>query len=237
MVAGAAALMFVAASARAVLIQNLTQGTTLFYSHGFEDDTVGQNAATASPGGWSNTGLPVDVVVTGGSPGAFEGDNYLSTTRTPAQAGNARAFFQSQGTPGDQIHAEFMMYLPTGTDISLLFDDNAVGGNPLAQSRHLGGTVQYYNGSSFVGVTPALSYANNTWQKWEIDHTLGDSTFTVSVDGVSAQGGLANPALTALDHLSFAHNGNQTFYIDAVPGFDPLKFPISISWRLICVKK
>jgi hypothetical protein len=208
-----------APEAQAVKITNVTQGITLFDSGGFENDTVGQDAATASPGVWSNTGLPVDKVATGGVPGAFEGNNYLSTERGFISAGNARAFFAPQSTPGDLIHAEWMMWIPTTADIGFFLDDNSLGGNPMLQTRMGSGgpIVQHLNISTFDPLTPPLGYTPEVWQKWELDYTLGDSVFTVTIDGVSGEGNIANPALSAVDHLSFFHNGLQTYFIDSVP--------------------
>jgi PEP-CTERM motif len=215
-----AATLVVGTTAQAVVITNTTTGTTVFDSQGFENDVPGGAAATANPGFWSNGAASHDFVVTGGAPGAFEGANYMSSTRDSAGAGNVRAFLNAaETTAGDAIHAEWMMYItgPPLSDIGFFFT-NAAGTN-IGQARLGGnglGTVQ----DSWSGVITPGVYVAGAWQKWELDYTIGATTSTVTVDSgapvtLIVPGGAANS--TGFGHLSLFHNGNQTFYLDSVP--------------------
>ncbi|MEZ6191028.1 MAG: hypothetical protein R3C45_07010 [Phycisphaerales bacterium] len=111
------------------------------------------------------------------------------------------------------------MWIPNTADIGFFLGNNAFGGNPKLQTRMGSGgpIVQHLNISTFDPMTPALGYTPETWQKWELDYVMGDSTFTVTIDGVSGEGNIANPVLASVNHLSFFHNGLQTFFIDSAP--------------------
>lgn len=201
----------------ALIIQNLTQGTTVFNSHGFEFDTVGGAPTTDS---WSNGLVSHDFVTTGGTPGAFEGNNYLSTTRDFVTAGNPRAFLGSaQTTPGDVIHAEWMMYVndPPLSDLGFFFANPA--GTNIGQVRIGGQGLTTLQDSWSGAITPNV-YQPNGWQKWELDYTIGAANYSVTVNGGTpvtgiVPGGAANS--TGFGHLSFFHNGQQTYYLDATP--------------------
>lgn len=207
-------------TAEAVTITNTTTNTVVFDSIGFENDTPGTASSTASPGFWSNGAATHDFVVTGGAPGAFEGANYMSTTRDFLGAGNVRAFVSpAESTPGDSIHAEWMMYIthPPLSDIGFFFTNPA--NTNIGQVR-IGGNGQGTIQDSWSGAITAGAYQTGVWQKWELDYTIGNANWTVTVDGGTpisfiVPGGAANA--TGFEHLSFFHNGNQTYYLDSVP--------------------
>jgi N-acetylneuraminic acid mutarotase len=206
----------------ALIIQNVTQGTTVFNSHGFEFDTVGAAPTTDS---WSNGLVTHDFVDTGsgplGFPGAFEGNNYLSTTRDFITAGNPRAFLGvPQTTPGDVIHAEWMMYItdPPLSDMGFFFT-NASQAN-IGQVR-IGGQGLTTLQDSWSGVITPNVYQPNAWEKWELDYTIGAADYSVTVNNGTpvtgiVPGGAGNS--TGIERLSFYHNGQQTYYLDAVGG-------------------
>ncbi len=229
------------AAAHGVLIRNVTNDTTLFDSRGFEYDAPG-GAPVTSVGFWSNGEVTHDRVVTGGAPGAFEGNNYLATTRDGAAAGNPRAFISPvQATAGNLIHAEWMMYVthPHLSDIGFALHNNAganigqirIGGNGL-------GTIQ----DSWGGTIRSSAYQANLWQKWEVDYTIGQSNYAVKVNGAAPFNATVPGGSTGFGYLSFFHNGNQTYHLDAVassmPGqYDPqpqqsLRRMIDIDWSL-----
>ncbi len=201
----------------ALTVTNVTTGNLLF-SDDFEDAVVGNVPTATGPGNW--TGVPVlDVVATGGVPGAFEGVNYLSSKRTSTAVGNPQANFAAQTTPGDMIHAEFMMYLPTGTDSSIvLVGDNTFYRGLFRPGFSGDGTVGYYDSTAYV--LTELTYEPNTWQKWEVDYAIGAPTYRVTVNCAS----ITVPALNGISQLggggmtaiSFAHNATATYYVDAV---------------------
>ena len=72
-----AMLMLVTVAAQAVVIQNVSQGTTIFDSGGFEGETPGTNPASPLAGEYQNNpyGFVRDNAGTP-SPGAFEGTQY-----------------------------------------------------------------------------------------------------------------------------------------------------------------
>ena len=217
-------LAVMTASAQAVTVRNTTLGTTLFNSSGFENDTVGTAPSQSSPGNWTSGIPPYDEVMTGGSPGAFEGDNYLSTLRTNS-SGNPQAVFANQTVLGDNIHVEYMLYMPVaGHDASVILNGGTQYWRGLSRMATWdnAGNFAHYDGSGYNWTMDA--YPLDQWFKAEIDYTIGSSTYQVTLDGT------AMPPSTALDGIgtpgggdfaatSVGHNGSDPdhFYLDAVP--------------------
>jgi hypothetical protein len=112
-----------------------------------------------------------------------------------------------------------MMYIidPPLSDIGFFFA-NDVGTN-IGQVR-LGGNGLGTLQDSWSGVITPNVYLPNVWQRWELSYTIGAANYTVSVDGgapigLIVPGGAASS--TGFGHLSFFHNGNQTYFLDSVP--------------------
>jgi hypothetical protein len=225
----------------ALTIRDLTTGQTLFNSHSFELNAPGGPALTTT-GFWSNGAVTHDVVTDAAVPGPAHGAHYLSTKRDAIAAGNPRAFLAAPVTTiGNRVHAEWMMRIgnPPLSDTGFFFANQAganigqirIGGNGL-------GTVQDVWGG---GITSS-AYQANTWQKWELDYTVGGTSYTVRVNGGSPINGTVQGASSGFGYLSFFHNGNQTYFLDGLApsglaAHEPqpqqtLKRIIEFDWRL-----
>lgn len=200
----------------ALEVKNLTTGITLFDSAGFEQDTVGTAPAVTLAGTWTAY-PPRDIVVTGGTPGAFTGHHYLSTSRNATGTGSPRAFFASQEVEGHRIRMTFVLYVPPGADGALILENNATAYRALG--RITGGFYHNYNGSAYINT--GLAYAAGEWQRWEVEYTVGAQTYLVRIGANSitapALDGLSKPGGGSVYAISFGHNGVETLYIDAAP--------------------
>jgi len=215
-----------ASVAHGILVTNTTLDTTLFDSIGFENDTVGTAPSQSSPGNWTSGIPPFDEVVGPASPGpgAFDGDNYLSTLRTTS-SGNPQAVFANQNNSGDNIHVEYMLYMPVaGHDASIILNGDTQFWRGL--SRLTGGSYGYYTGATYNFT--ANAYPFDTWFKTEIDYTIGDATYQVTLDGVAMPAGttlngISSPGTGDFAATSVGHNGSDPdhYYLDSVPGAPP----------------
>jgi hypothetical protein len=161
------------------------------------------------------------MVVTGGSPGAYDGSKYCSTSRNGG-VGNPRAFFASQTVPGDTIHMESALYVPVGADAALILE-NDTSTFYRALGRITGGSYYNYSGSTYVYT--GLSYVADQWQTWEVEYVIGETVYTVRVGGdsvtVPSLDGLTTPGGGSLRAVSFGHNALETIWIDGVPDGPP----------------
>jgi hypothetical protein len=48
-----------------------------------------------------------------------------------------------------------------------------------------GNSVGYYTTAGGIGVFDGLTIQSEKWQKWELDYTIGDLNYTLTIDGVS----------------------------------------------------
>jgi hypothetical protein len=208
----------------AVLIT--ANGHRQFYDD-FEGVLPGGNPDTGkNPGHWAiqGTTLPVSDNAT---PGPAQGRQYLPCTRAvPGEAGwynELTAHLETeQGLDNLKIHAEWMMYVPSATPATyranIHFKDGSGNSRTgLLLGEGTTGKVEYYHpdGTSHAA---KLTYTPDTWQKWTMDYTVGQSKFTFSigngppetVDAHSA-GGVA--VMTFVGN----HKVGSVFYLDAVP--------------------
>jgi hypothetical protein len=204
-------------TARAVVFVNTTTNTTIFQSDGFENDTPGSPPSITGAGTWST--YYTDSVITGGSPGAAFGNNYVTTTRDNTGVGGPRANFSSfQGTNGQTIRGEWYGWYPAGGD-----DNFVLGGSPyIAIGRITGGSFYNYDGFAYV-LVPGFTYTPQAWEKWTIEYTIGASNYSLSLNNgtpfaipVNAAGGAGL--------MDFGHNGNDTFFLDGVLSGPPQQF-------------
>jgi hypothetical protein len=214
-VCGCAGLIALAAAGpvQAVVATNTTTGETIFDSGGFEHEPIGPGPNLALVGSW--TDYYMDTVTDNPVPGPYSGAKYVSTLRDPGGAGGPEAHFAAtQDFAGDAIHAEWMMYLLPGADEGLILHGGttyyrAVGRANIGVYGNLDPVSQSYQYTAM----PILA---NTWQRWTLDYVIGAANYTVSVDGtpltVPAYGGGGD-----WEGLFFGHNGNDTYYLDAVP--------------------
>jgi hypothetical protein len=192
----------------------ITRRIPSFFIPGVEIDSVGLLTSTAPVGSWRNLD---EEVVNGARPdgpsGAFDGSNYLETTRDPGNEGPYGIFSEAQSTSGDQIHLEWYMYNTTGDDALLLSEPGH--DQNLGQLRIGGGGVQFLN-TALAFVNTTATYTPGQWNKWEIDYTVGTNQFSIQINdasnGVAETYGAGGP----IDGIIFAHSGSGTYWVDGV---------------------
>jgi hypothetical protein len=212
-------LAFSALPARAVSIFNLTT-STLFFNDDFESGTT---PSSPGVGSWSIFGP--DVTVTNAPvPGPAQGSFYVQLFRdsNTNNQGNLRAQLAStQATNGDVIRLSMMVFLPSASDADARAQfilDNGDFNSARAWVRPDGAGHVVAVGPGFATTDTLLTYSTNTWQEWDLEYAIGASTFSVTVNGVTASGFTSN----TVGSVGFADliNGVSSagsFYLDAVP--------------------
>jgi hypothetical protein len=219
-----ACVLGVACPGYAVLIT--ANGARQFYDD-FESVSPGSNPDTgANRGRWTiqGTALPVS---NNPVPGPAQGRQYLTYTRAlPGEAGwynDLEARLETQQAPENfKIHAEWMMYIPSATPAtyrgSVPFKD---GSNNIRTLLVFGdgkaGKVEFWRPDDSMK-TAVQTYIPDTWQKWTMDYTVGQSKFSFSIGNGPRETVDAHTA-GSVTLMSFAgnHKVGSTFYLDAVP--------------------
>lgn len=212
-----------ARSACAVLIT--ANGARQFYDD-FEGVSPGSNPNTGrNPGHWAIQG-PTLPVSDDAAPGPVQGKQYLPCTRAlPGEAGwhnDLTAHLASeQGLYNVNVHAEWMMYIPSSTPATyrgtVMFGDSPQSIRTLLTfGDGANGKVEYYlpDGSTKAA---ALTYTPDTWQKWTMDYTVGDTQFTFSIgNGPSETVDAYTAGSVAVMKFCGNHKVGSVFYLDAV---------------------
>ncbi|HEY7089512.1 MAG TPA: hypothetical protein VH518_15550 [Tepidisphaeraceae bacterium] len=216
------AVLLLPAASQAVTIRNLTTATTVFHED-FESGGLAPSPGTSSGG--------PDVFATNSTTapdsGPAQGQFYLKLFRNSDVngQGNYAAFPSSpQTTAGDVIRMSMMVYLPDdGIDSrAQLILDNGDFTTARAWMRPDGhGNVDAVV-SGIVAVDTGLDYAPNTWQEWDLQYAIGASTFSITVNGVTASG-FASPTVGSVGRADLFNGSNVagSFYLDAVPVPEP----------------
>ena len=205
--------------AKAVVITNVTTGTTLFRDD-FESGSFSPSVGTENVG--------PDVTVTNSTtppaPGPAQGSFYAQLFRDSDTPGQGNLFAHPsavQATPGDLIRLSTMVFLPNdggnARGVFILDDGNFNSARALVISDGAGHVIAE-TGPSFSLVDTGVPYTPGAWQRWDLDYVIGSDTFGVSVDGVSASG-FASHSVGQVS-LGELFNGNHTagtFWLDAVP--------------------
>jgi PEP-CTERM motif len=221
-------LLFVAAiPGMAVGVFNVTTATQVFFDN-FENGLAGNSP---SVGTWSLIGP--DVTDTNAlSPGPIEGSFYASLFRdsnTNGQGNLQAALSAVQSTNGDLIELSFMLYLPSVSDgearAQLILDNGnfnsarawAIPCGPVTIGNCTAGHVGAGTNAGFVDT--GLVYATNTWQEWDLFYVVGASTFSISVNGVSASGfgSFTSGSVGFADLFNGVSASGGTIFLDAVP--------------------
>ena len=228
----AVALFTIPMVAQAITITNVTTNTILFQDTFEGVSPVSNAAAPDASGDYDPVGnylleeVSDDLVQvtefndgTGAGPGAFHGSNYLRLT-----SGGNESQAQLNSTPsiGDQINIQFMAYFPafpaTANLAVFKIRDGGLGDDSQRAGARAtpGGVVADLNGDN-----TALSYQTGVWQKWEFDYTIGASTYTMAVDGVSS-GAISNLSRGGpgnLQGLGFWQGTSDAipYFIDSIP--------------------
>jgi len=208
-------LLALAVPAGAVSISNLTVATTLFR------DNFESGGFSPSVGTWTTVGP--DVTVTNAvSPGPAEGSFYASLFRdsNTNNQGNLQASFAAQNTAGDVILLRMMVYLNDSVDTrAQLLLDNGDFNSARAWVVPDGAGHVLAIGPGFSRTNTGLTYAINQWQEWDLQYTIGASTFSVTVNGATASGftSFTTGGASKADLFNGASNPSGTFFLDAVP--------------------
>jgi PEP-CTERM motif len=220
--------LFIAAiPGMAVGVFNVTTSTQVFFDN-FEN---GLTATSPSVGTWSLIGP--DVTDTNSlSPGPIEGSFYASLFRdsnTNGQGNLQAALSAVQSTNGDLIELSFMLYLPSASDgearAQLLLDNGnfnsarawAIPCGPTTIGNCTAGHVGAGTNAGFVDT--GLVYATDAWQEWDLFYVVGASTFSISVNGVSASGfgSFTSGSVGFADLFNGVSASGGTLFLDAVP--------------------
>ncbi|MCF7849147.1 MAG: PEP-CTERM sorting domain-containing protein [Kiritimatiellales bacterium] len=236
-----ALVLGITAPTQAVLVQNVTTDTAIFYdnfeslgssvSHTAFEDTSGDYDPVATIGSWyvkedfynARTAVQVTDSTTSPDPGAYpyaQGDNYLRFVRYPGTTNTVEGnFAATQSTTGDQLHFEWMMNVTAddGTQnpyTGFLTDNNTL--MTWVSFLHDGTIENSYSTTPNTG----LNYTPGEWFKLEMDYVIGESVYDLTIDGVTASdldlyGDL--PAGESLAKLRFFGNVGDLTYVDAVP--------------------
>ena len=218
----AVAVLVISVPCHAVKITNITTGEVLFEDD-FEDDMPGAQPAPGimgppPPAGWFTGGgySTVEDANTQPSPGPIQGANYLWVR----DSSNLRVDFASPQV-GDHVHAEWMYWIPNTAQVYDTASPFYFGANDTD-----GGQTVFYspdekcNGSVWCpgGHT---NFANEEWQKWELDHVVGSSTFAITINGQEKAGLNAQFGSNGIwDNIEFVKRSKQPEihnYVDAVP--------------------
>ena len=212
----------------AFTISNKTKGTVLFAAN-FDNATIGEPPAPSDPqvGSWSAILAPEGLVtrdavarqvVTDAPPNAPQAGTYGESTANveganahsgsksvylyPALSHGAfRSIFTRPVPAGIKLHVEAWFYhvadkvhwgLDTPTDHQYL--------DVTLQSEIAAANITVFDGTT--DADSGLVYAQNTWQKYQIDYVVGTDQLVLTVDGQSAT--VTVPVQTQITGLWFA---------------------------------
>lgn len=234
------AVAIVVNPARAALISvnNTTTSTTILADDGYEDDTAGtfpNPPTTGSYGTTAGTSPTNYSVLTGGSPGPYDGGNYLKINRVAGGAENTArldAAFSTAPATGETIKAAFaFFYQSNGANTSSVAIRvlTAAGAGTAASNANTRftiiaepdyGTANWYviNGISGAVTNTTLAATPGQWQTIGIEYTVGSTDLTLTANGVSQTlTGAANNT-QGVNRIRFNTGAsNTTYYVDAVP--------------------
>ncbi len=224
-VLGVSTLLF--SSVASAEIVNQTTGDWLFWDNYESLSPVNTTAFSGGSGDFDPEGetLVYEIdshfaqVTSFGTPGAFEGDNYLRVKSTNENVYQTLFLSEGQDTVGDHIRYAQMVYIDSTGNATVHFK---IMGTDLAnnlisvQNQHLGSDVQNRVGWTFSDT--GLSYTQDTWELWEFDYTIGDATFDLTVAGNQVIGlsiqwpALVNKTFAVVNIHTSANTG--TVYFD-----------------------
>ncbi len=228
----AASVFMIASAAQAAVVF-----TDNFEAGGGTGDTGG-NQPIADLGSYSFGGsasLVTDQGTSGIAPHAGGGLQFLVQDRALDGAPSSfvaayKALSTSAAVAGDDVHAEFYAYIVDSNQnyLTMALKSPSTTGNPWDQFDTVGtaqaiGSVAGDPVWNYPGnpLNPTgLVHVPNSWQKWEVDYTVGDPTYTLTIDGNSASGLKAddnggNGLAATVDGL-WLHSGSgaSVLYID-----------------------
>ena len=217
-----ASCVLLSAANAAFAVKVTLNGNEVFYDD-FESRTPGATFGVPTPAAasWAlnfrdgNNVSVVDAV----TPGAAEGSQYGRLERSVGNRSSyAMAQFNVPVVDGDQLHAEWMMYIPAGQPQFAFnggFEDVSEN-RPIAIASGTDGDVFALNEGLFWANT-GLDFAFDAWQKWEQDWVVGSTDMTITVGGASITVAGADPGGAEITCFYFSTVPGSDFYVDAVP--------------------
>jgi hypothetical protein len=158
---------------------------------------------------------------------AYEGSQYVRINRPNNQTAMLIGDFGPDAGYGSGVLTlRFAMQiegpLGSGKGMVLRFD-NLADGEQLGNMANVAlqivafadGAIKYYTGSY---QNTGLTWTPDTWQKWILAYDVGAGTFTLNVDGITANGTEYNN-LSNVSRFTWQALGDNSgsFYIDAIP--------------------
>jgi len=226
------AVLLVAASAQAVMVENVTSDTVIFFDDfesasvvdplGYTSSPTDADPDGASPGTWTvlNETETGSVQVTDYDSLAAEGSNYLRLHRTTPAWFQSQLNVAEQTNTGDAIHFETMIMVnDTGVPAFQFFKGKDSGGTEqtLAYTKFEGFSDNIVTGT---GVDTGLDYVADEWKKLEFDWLVGADTFTITYDGTTSAaldvGNTDVVSFTAVALGMHSISGSASYY-DAIP--------------------
>jgi hypothetical protein len=190
--AATAIAVMAATPATAVLIEDVTTNTVLFYDN-FETGPI----STSSPvvGTWSAIGSSV-TAINSPVPGPAEGNSYAQLFRNNANLfdpqGRIRGQFATLPSAGDLIRMSMMVYVPSSADQNARFtvslNNGGAGTSYRAYAETDGAGHVKALGPGSVRTDTGLTYAVDTWQKWTLLYVIGDNKFGVCLNATCVTG-------------------------------------------------
>lgn len=238
------AVLLMSTAAQAVTVTNVTNDNAVLFSDDFENvlavstvpayDASGFYHPVATVGTWSfgdgnerNTDQVTNSTASP-DPGPSQGKNYMRMYFSSARPENGLvgALESVQSHADDVIKLSTMVYIPKAKDAVASIQLGLSGTGVLASygtdSRVWvrpggAGTVECVttNGGLVVSDT-GVHYQAGKWQRWDIEYAVGSATFTLSVDGETKKGLLANPGNVGGVWAINGNNPDGSVYLDGV---------------------
>lgn len=217
-----AGLILLTAADASFAVKVTLNGNEVFYDD-FESRTPGATFGVPTPAvaNWAlnfrdgNNVSVVDAV----TPGAAQGSQYGRLERAVGNRSSyAMAQFNVPVVDGDQLHAEWMMYIPAGQPQFAFnggFEDVSEN-RPIAIASGTEGDVFALNEGLFWADT-GLDFAFDTWQKWEHDWVVGSTDMTITVGGSAITVTGADPGGAEITCFYLSTVTGSDFYVDAAP--------------------
>ena len=210
-----AMLMLATDAAQAIQIQNLTQGTTLFDSGGFEGETTGANPSAPLKGTIPNNPLGfVRDNATTPAPGAFEGTKYNEF----GLGSQAETFFDDVPA-GEVIRISWAQHINDTPEFRMRLTGGAVGNfeaSILDFQPTTGGVRGWSTQTGYPTYTGTLATVQgDQWQTVVIEHEVGTNDVTLTLDGVSELFPGVVATTTSLERIRW--DNTQSAYVDSIP--------------------
>lgn len=203
------------------IVSSLAAGKEVVYSDNFEANVKdgGQYTSLGPPqvGTYLPQGASQALPSDAAPPGAHGGSTFLSLDRTGSPRKDLmRCAFAKSATVGnrDSVHAEVWLRWEAGlVQWGLDSSEDGYGAVVTIWGADQNNRVTVYDGGAHVDA--GLVQIPNTWQKYELDYTVGSSQVTLTVGGVSAN--FPTPARTQIQGLWMETSGSGSLgYADDV---------------------